>query len=108
MQTRLMKMDALYDDHLSLLLEEINNLKTWTKRKQDLKSQILMEIDRLKLKQIVLSKSKSQLSRFGQTKIIETSESPIDLSLIVRSKKVKMICLENEHCTYFRIALREA
>ena len=95
------------NDHLSVMLEELNQLKTWTKRKKTLKSQILMEVDRLNLKSMAISKSKFQLSRFGQSKIIEASELSTDLSLLFGSKKVEMICLDNEHCVYYRIALRE-
>ena len=38
---------------------------------------------------------------------VMASDLSTDLNLMFGSKKVEMICLDNEHCVYYRIALRE-
>ena len=94
-------------DYLSLLLLEFDLLKTWTARKKCLKREIKMEVDRLQLIKIVATKNKFQLSRFGQTKIVDSTELNNGFNLPVLSKKIQLICLEPEHCVFFWIAARE-
>lgn len=94
-------------DILSILLQEFNQLKTWTSRKKDLKYQIKKEVDRLKLNKFVASKSRFNLSRFGQTRTVEAIDLVNYLESIPRSQKIQLICLEPEHCVYFWIAVKE-
>ena len=99
------------NDHLSVMLDEFNMILTWTKDKKTLKTQILSEVDRLNLKKIVVSKKKFQLNSFGQSKIIDTNKLNIDmdlnLDLLSNAKKIQLICLDQEHCVYRWIAIRE-
>lgn len=95
------------NDALTLLLQDFDSLKTWTTRKKHLKKEIKKEIDRLHLHKIVLSKSKFHLSRFGQTKIINTAELTNYLDFPLRAKKIQLICLEPDHCVFFWTALRD-
>jgi hypothetical protein len=94
-------------DYLSLLLLEFDLLKTWTARKKILKKEIKMEVDRLQLQKIAINKNKFQLSRFGQTKIVDSTELINDFNSPLLSQKIQLICLEPEHCVFFWIAVRE-
>ena len=94
-------------DYLSFLLVEFDILKTWTARKKFLKKEIKMEVDRLQLIKIVANKNKFQLSRFGQTKIVDSAKLDTSFNFPTQSKKIQLICLEPEHCVFFWIAARE-
>lgn len=96
------------DEYLSKLLLEFNEIKTWTKRKKTLKQQILEEVDRLNLPKTVANKNTFQLSRFGQTKNFSPNESSSELDSFIDAKKSKqLICLGQEHCVFYWIAIRE-
>ncbi len=98
---------SISHDYLTGLLTEFNLINTWTKQKKLLKEEIVREIDALKLEKIVANKSKYQLSKFGQKRIIRVEESSTELRSLVKSQKVELICLGAEHCVYYWIALRE-
>lgn len=96
------------DEYLSKLLLEFNEIKTWTKRKRTLKHQILEEVDRLNLPKKVINKNTFQLSRFGQTKNFDPNEPASDFDSYIDVKKSnQLICLGQEHCVFYWIAIRE-
>jgi hypothetical protein len=94
-------------DSLSDLLNDFNRIKTWNNGKKSLKNKIISEIDRLNLVKLVANKNKFQLSRFGQTKIIDIKEFNSELSARIESNKVELICLGVEHCDFYWIAIRK-
>jgi hypothetical protein len=96
------------NDHLSVMLDEFKKIKTWTKNKKTLKSKIITEILKLKLQIITTSKSEFHLTKFGQTKILKKSESIKNINSHTKSKKIQLICLGQEHCVYYRIAIRDS
>ena len=73
-----------------------------------LKNEILVEIDRLNLVKIVANKQKFRLSRFGQTINLDSNTSHSELEPSIDSNKSKqLICLGQEHCVFYWIAIRE-
>ena len=87
------------------LIKEFKKFRTWTKRKRELKVLIKTQIKKSDLHTFTASKYVIGLTRFGDTKLIQSNHADIGSTEFPSDKSLEIFCLGLEHCVYYEYAV---